>query len=617
MKKVIVLAAAMAFAFYSCKKEVLVNVSIIPQPNQMEVFAGMTKLDKNTRILYNTVESEQVADYLADYLANFGFSLQKTPFSESEPGENAIIIQINSIKNDLGNEGYQLSVNKHSIKISANTGAGLFYGAQSLLQLFPARLFEENNKLHEFEIPCLEITDQPRFAYRGMHLDVCRHFFPVDFVKQYIDLMAMYKFNTFHWHLTEDQGWRIEIKKYPKLTEIAAFRDSTIIGHGDSENPKYDGKRYGGYYTQDEIRDIVQYAADRHITIIPEIEMPGHSLAALSAYPELACTPGPFRAATTWGVFDDIYCTKEQTFTFLEGVLDEVIELFPSTYIHIGGDEAPKTRWEKCPVCQANIKKYNLKDENELQSWFNHRIEEYLNQRGRRMIGWDEILEGGLSPNATVMSWRGTEGGIAAAQQGHDAIMTPGGYCYFDHYQANPEFQPLAFGGFTTLKKVYFYEPVPEELSSEEAKHILGGQANLWTEYIPTPEQAEYMVLPRMAALSEVDWCQPNNKNWPDFQRRVNDHFQIYDALGLNYCPGSFKVEVASAQDSISNRHVVRLESEIYGPEIRFTTDGTIPAATSELYTRPLSLESGTNLQAAVFVDGIMMEKPTLFLVTD
>jgi len=619
MKKSLFFASAiLAVALFSCKNETPMSVSIIPQPNQLEVFPGKMEINQNTRILFDENDgSKQVAEYLASSLASLGFNLEMAVFTEKESGGNAILFQINSIKNDLGNEGYQLSVNPHSAKVTANTPAGLFYGVQSLLQLFPVQLFEKEKQLAKFEIPILEITDQPRFPYRGMHLDVCRHFFPVEFVKQYIDLLAMYKFNTFHWHLTEDQGWRIEIKKYPKLAEIAAYRDSTVIGHGDAENPKYDGQRYGGYYTQEQIKDIVQYAAERHITIIPEIEMPGHSLAALSAYPELACTPGPFQAATTWGVFDDIYCTKEETFTFLEGVLDEVMELFPSTYIHIGGDEAPKARWEKCPVCQANMKKYNLKDEMELQSWFNHRIEKYLNEHGRQLIGWDEILEGGLSPNATVMSWRGTEGGIAAAKQGHDAIMAPTDYCYLDYYQANPEFQPLAIGGFVTLKKVYTYEPVPAELPAEEAKHILGAQANLWTEYIPTPEQALYMVLPRMAALAEVDWCEPSNKDWPDFQRRINQHYQVYEAFGLNYCPGSYKVGISASPDSTGNTIIVSMESEIYNPEIRYTTDGSFPNTESEVYNNTFSVSPGTTIQAAVFVDGELMEKPTELIITE
>jgi len=616
MKKSLFFAlAVLSFALISCKKEVPTDISIIPQPNQLEVFPGKMMIDQSTRIVYDeNEESKQVAEYLASAFANFGFHLEQNVFTKNESGKNSILLQINYSKNNLSNEGYQLTINEYSVKLTANTAAGLFYGVQSLLQLIPVDVFEGENQLTEFEIPCLEITDQPRFPYRGMHLDVCRHFFPVDFIKQYIDLLAMYKFNTFHWHLTEDQGWRIEIKKYPKLTEIAAYRDSTLIGHYGEKIPRYDGKKYGGFYTQEEIKDIVQYAAERHITIIPEIEMPGHSLAALSAYPELACTPGPFHAATTWGVFDDIYCTKEETFTFLENVLDEVMALFPSKYIHIGGDEAPKSRWENCPVCQANMKKYDLKNENELQSWFNHRIEEYLNENGRQLIGWDEILDGGLSPNATVMSWRGTEGGIAAAKQGHDAIMTPGGYCYFDHYQADPEFQPLAIGGLTTLKKVYSYEPVPEILNDDEAKHILGAQANLWTEYIATPEQAEYMVLPRMAALAEVDWCEPENKDWPDFQRRVNDHFQLYDALGLNYSHGSYKIDISSVPDGSSNTLVVSLESEIYNPDIRYTTDGSDPKPTSAKYTGSLTLAPGSTIKAAVFVDGKLMEKPVVYI---
>jgi hexosaminidase len=353
--------------------------------------------------------------------------------------------------------------------------------------------------------------------------------FPVEFIKKYIDLLAHHKYNRFHWHLTEDQGWRIEIKKYPKLQEIGAFRKETVIGHASTAtrgNAKdFDGKRYGGLYTQEEIKDVVKYAADRYVTIIPEIELPGHALAALSAYPNLGCTGGPYEAATTWGVFDDVFCAgKEDSFVFLQGVLDEVIELFPGKYVHIGGDECPKTKWEKCPHCKKRMKVENLKDTHELQSYFIQRIEKYLNSKGKQIIGWDEILEGGLAPNATVMSWRGEEGGIAAARQNHDVVMTPGNWCYFDHYQAGPEGEPLAIGNMTTVEEVYSYEPVPPQLDSIQAKHILGAQANVWTEYIPTSDHVEYMVYPRACAMAEVLWSKPETKKYEDFKLRMKEH---------------------------------------------------------------------------------------------
>lgn len=602
-------------SFFSCQKEKVNNISIIPQPASVDLIPGDMTFNKNTAIFFEDISGvEQVAVYLADFLIEIGYHPAISKLESKTKPDNSILFQKADMPNELGDEGYRLTINKKNISILANTSAGFFYGVQSLLQLIPNNVLENKNDFAEFEFPCLEIIDKPRFSYRGMHLDVCRHFFSVDFIKRYIDLLTMYKFNTFHWHLTDDQGWRIEIRKYPKLTEIAAFRDSTLL-RGNTGSPVFDGKKYGGFYTQEQIKEIVKYAADRQITIIPEIEMPGHSLAALSAFPELACTSGPFQTATTWGVFEDIFCTKDQTFEFLTDVLTEVMILFPGKYIHIGGDEAPKNRWQKCPVCQSNIIKHNLKDEHELQSWFVKRIDHFLNENGRQLIGWDEILEGGISPNATIMSWRGLEGGIAASKQGHDAIMTPVSNCYFDYYQADPEFQPFAIGGFTTLKEVYFYEPVPTVLNSDEAQHILGAQANVWTEYLETPAEVEYMILPRMAALAEVDWSLTENKNWPDFQRRINEHYKWYQIKGLNYCPGSFRVEYFVQPDSIHSAFQITLESEIYQPEIRYTTDGSIPDSDSRIYSLPFSVPAGTSIQAAVFVDGKIMEKPAIRII--
>jgi hexosaminidase len=396
-------------------------------------------------------------------------------------------------------ESYRLRVADAGVVLTAPDAAGLFHGLQTVGQLIAAG---GNGSV---TIPAVIIDDQPRFEYRGMHLDVGRHVFPVSFIKRYIDLLARYKFNTFHWHLTEDQGWRIAIEQYPRLTDIGSCRPETMV---EKNFDPYvgDGIPYCGFYTQDEVRDIVAYAADRFVTIVPEIEMPGHSLAALAAYPELACTPGPFEVGTRWGVFDDIYCPSEATFEFLQNVLLEVMAIFPSEFVHIGGDEAPKRRWRESEVAQAVIRREGLEDEHELQSYFIQRIERFLNAHGRRLIGWDEILEGGVAPDATVMSWRGMAGGIEAARQGHDVIMTPGSHVYFDHYQGDPRFEPLAIGGYTPLEKVYQFEPVPEELTTVEARHVIGAQANVWTEYITTEEHVEYMALPRMLALSEVLW---------------------------------------------------------------------------------------------------------------
>jgi hexosaminidase len=387
------------------------------------------------------------------------------------------------------------------------------------------------------QVAALRVDDAPRFPYRGMHLDVARHFFGPDFVKRYIDMLARYKINRFHWHLTEDQGWRMQIDRYPRLTEIGAYRDETHIGHGrDPFNG--DGQRYGGFYTKDEIRDIVAYAQARYITIVPEIEMPGHALAALAAYPELGCTEGPFEVGQTWGVFEDIFCPSEETFTFLENVLSEVIELFPGELIHVGGDEAPKVRWEESELVRLLKEREGLADEHEVQSWFIQRIERFLNARGRRLIGWDEILDGGLAPNATVMSWRGTVGGIEAARQGHDVVMTPYSHLYLDYYQSeNQADEPFAIGGFVPLDTVYAYEPVPDELTPAEARHILGAQANVWTEYMPTESHVEYMVFPRMFALAEVAWSARDRRDYGGFLERLPWHFARLGALGVSYRP--------------------------------------------------------------------------------
>ncbi len=610
-----VLASVVVMTFSCRNAHQQPKLNVIPLPNSYYLHknAGFV-LNKNSRILTgDNPETVKTGQFLAEFLKKHGFNLPVKNVNNVDGIENDIVLRIFSDKKDFTPEGYKLKVNSGNISIVANDGAGLFYGIQTLIQLFPDSLL--SSKMEAVKIPGWIITDSPRFHYRGMHLDVGRHFFPVRFIKKYLDMMAMYKFNTFHWHLTEDQGWRIEIKKYPKLTQTGGYRDSTLVGK-DSDRPrKWDGKRYGGFYTQDQIREVVKYAADRHITIIPEIEMPGHSLAALAAYPELACTPGPFRPATLWGVFPDIYCPKEKTFKFLEDVLTEVMELFPGKYIHIGGDEAPKQRWKESRLCQKIMKENGLKNEEELQGYFVARIEKFLNAHGRQLIGWDEILEGGLSPGATVMSWRGIEGGIAAARAGHDAIMTPGNYCYFDHYQAGPEGEPIAIGGMTTLKEVYNYEPVPEELNNKEAKHILGAQGNVWTEYMPTPEKVEYMVLPRMAALAEVVWTNPRQKSWKSFQRRINNHFKRYKALKWNYCPGTYNIAFSQEKDADSTTWKVGLETEIYQAGIRYTTDGSRPRIKSSLYKKPLQLSSGTVLKAAVFKKDGTLGKVNTFKV--
>ena len=512
---------------------------IIPKPVKIIDKTGSFTLDSKVRI--NAVkELTNEKDYLTGLL-NKGFKTDMAvqPLNH-QPSINLII------NPDISNkEGYTLEITPEKIEISGKTPTGVFYGIQSLRQLLPVR-FEVEKSFDKVQLPAVFIEDYPRYVYRGMHLDVGRHLFPLDFIKKYIDLIALHKMNTFHWHLTEDQGWRLEIKKYPKLTEVGAFRKETLVGHGATKkkNRKFDGKPYGGFYTQEEAKEIVAYAAKRHITLIPEIELPGHSVAAIAAYPWLGNTGKQLDVGTRWGVYEQIYAPTERTFKFLEDVLTEVMEIFPSKFIHIGGDEAPKKEWENSKYAQELIKKEGLKDEHELQSYFIQRIEKFLNKHGRNIIGWDEILEGGLAPNATVMSWRGIKGGIEAAKQHHNVIMTPGSHCYFDHYQV-PENErnnvPLAIGGYLPLKKVYSYEPTPEELAPEQQKYILGAQGNVWTEYMKTPDYVEYMILPRMTALSEVVWSQKNHRNWNDFEKRLNTLVKRFEAQGLIYARHGLK----------------------------------------------------------------------------
>jgi hexosaminidase len=592
------------------------DVSILPKPGKMKMGTGSFLISDRTRLLFNAGDEEAMntARLFAGHLQMAGGPVLTTlGVSRNYRNIPGIIF---SIKKDghIPAEGYVLTVSKNNIIIEGGSGAGLFYGMQTLLQLLPPEIFASKalQPGNNWRIPCLAIRDHPRFPYRGMHLDVSRHFFPKEFILKYIDLIASFKMNTFHWHLTDDNGWRIEIKKYPKLMQTAAW-------HVDRENlpwtertPQQAGERanYGGYYTQDEIREIVEYAKKRYITIIPEIEMPAHSVEVLAAYPQFSCTGGPFTVppGSYWPNTDILCAGNDSTFTFLEDVLTEVISLFPSKYIHIGGDEADKTRWKECPKCQARIKTEGLKDEKELQSYFIKRIEKFLVSKDRKLIGWDEILEGGLAPEATVMSWRGLEGGIAAARQGHDVVMTPGSYCYFDHYQADPKTEPKAIGGYTTLKKVYSYEPVPGELTKEQSKYILGAQGNVWTEYIPTPEHAEYMAVPRMIALAEVDWTPKNLKNWNDFRTRLEPEFRRLDLLHVNYCKGSDKIEISTYFDKNSHSLKCRFESEQPGTPVVYTLNGNDPTPASPVYDGPFEINKNAYIKAGLLRDGKVME---------
>ena len=440
---------------------------------------------------------------------------------------------------NLGAEEYFLQVKPDGVDVEASAFGGFFYAIQTLKQMLPAEVYGGKKANAAWLLPCATILDAPRFDYRGIHLDACRHFWSIEETKRYIDIAAAYKINRLHWHLTEDQGWRIEIKKYPKLTEVGAWRNGTCIGKDFSSN---DGIRYGGFYTQDQLREIVAYAAERNIIVIPEVDLPGHMVAALAAYPELGCTGGPYEVWTRWGVADDVLCVgKEETFTFLQDVLTEVMDIFPSEYIHIGGDECPKVRWENCPLCQARIKELglqahgNFSAEQELQCYVTARIQQFLNDHGRKIIGWDEILEGDLAPGATVMSWRGTQGGIEAAKQGFDVVMSPNSHMYIDHYQSlERDKEPLCIGGFTSVEKTYSYDPY-EGMAPGTEDHILGVQANLWTEYIATEEFLEYMLLPRMCALSEVQWCNPERKDYARFDASLDHTFQMLDVMGYTY----------------------------------------------------------------------------------
>lgn len=503
------------------------KLPLIPWPNSITNSSERFVINNKTVIIAsNELASE--AGYLKEaILKRLGITLE-IKLNDTTVKKNYISIDIACKPNK---PTYSFIASKNQIMINGSGKDELFWGIQTFLQMLPVE------KKDKAKIRCVTICDSPRFSWRGMHLDCCRHFFTVDEVKRYLDHMAMYKMNVFHWHLTDDQGWRIEIKKYPKLAEISSIRKETIIGK-QSDTSKFDGTPYGGYYTQEQIKDVVAYARKLHITVVPEIEMPGHSLAALAAYPEFSCRGGPIETGTKWGVFDDVFCPgNEFTFVFLEDIIDEVCELFPGKYIHIGGDECPKTRWKECPGCQARIKAENLKDENELQSYFVTRIEKYINSKSRQIIGWDEILEGGLAPNAAVMSWRGTKGGTEAAKMKHYVVMTPGKPCYFDHYQyIDKSKEPLAIGGYNPLDSVYAYDPVPKELTPAESVYIMGAQGNVWTEYIPSFSQVEYMSMPRMAALSEVLWTKPENKNYNSFLKRLTIHSKLLDKMGVNYC---------------------------------------------------------------------------------
>jgi hexosaminidase len=583
-------------------------ISIIPQPKIITEHPGYFLLTRSSSIIFpaHSPVLRALAEQCSTQIHLLNGFHPNIASSNTPDKKNNIVFTLGD--SALGKEDYDLTVSKNGIIIQATTEAGVFYGIQSLFQLFPI-----DKKSQAIKIPCMQIHDGPRFHWRGMHLDVSRHFLPKEFIKTFIDILAMHKMNIFHWHLTDDQGWRIEIKKYPRLTDIGAWRVDREFQEWNARSPQHEGEpaTYGGFYTQDDIRDIVAYARKRFITIVPEIEMPAHTTAALAAYPQFSCSGGPFKIPTggVWPI-TDIYCTgNDSSFIFLQDVLTEIMDLFPGKFIHVGGDEADKSEWKTCPKCQQRIKSEGLKNEDELQSYFIKRIEKFLSDHGRRLIGWDEILEGGLAPEATVMSWRGMDGGIAAVRQGHDVVMTPGSYCYFNAYQGKRETEPPAGGGILTLEHVYSFDPLPPQLDSNQIKHVLGAQGCLWSEYISTPEHVEYMALPRIAALAEVVWSPKASLDWKKFIPRIETMMEQYKKLEYHYAKSVYSVDIQSPLDTTHHRICVSLSNQIGTGEIRYTTDGEWPSKCSKKYTKPLTVRKTTTIKAGTFRNGILLNK--------
>ena len=596
MKKIFLGALFISSALLSCTNPELptAKYQVVPLPQEIIEEAGDGfVLDNSTCIVYSgDAEMKRNAELLAEYIKE-KTNLELTVTDVA--AEGAITLAVGEAGENA--EGYSLTVDAKGVNITGASPAGVFYGMQTLRKALP---ITEGGKIG---LPAVTINDYPRFSYRGAHLDVSRHFFTTDSIKRFVDMLALHNLNRFHWHLTDDQGWRIEIKKYPELTTIAAQRDETVIG---KNSPEYDGKHYGPFfYTQEECREIVAYAAERHITVIPEIDLPGHMQAALAAYPQYGCTGGPYEVWKMWGVSDNVLCAgNDATLSFIEDVLSEVIEVFPSEYIHIGGDECPKTQWEKCPKCQARIKALGIKGDDKhtaemyLQSFVINHAEKFLNSKGRQIIGWDEILEGGLAPNATVHSWRGVEGGIEAAKQGHDCIMSPTTLMYFDYYQTKyTENEPLAIGGYVPVEKVYSFEPINDTLAVDVQKHIIGVQANLWTEYVPTYSHVEYMELPRMAALCEVQWCKPENKDFNDFKQRLLPLIKLYDKKQYNYAKHILDIEEEFSTDVEKGAIVVSLKTLDNTP-VYYTLDGSEPTTASAKYEAPIEIKQSCTLKA-------------------
>jgi hexosaminidase len=572
------------------------KVSIIPLPKVIVEKTGSFAFNNKTSITYNQPNIKKLAVFAQASLKQVaGIKTSVQTNARALAKTNSILLQLDAAS-PMNAEGYVLDVSPTNITIKAATENGLFYGLQSLVQIVPLQRAKKVASLH--------IEDEPRFTWRGMMMDVCRHTWSVDFIKKFIDQLAFHKLNKFHWHLTEDQGWRIEIKKYPRLQEVAAWRNGTQVGY---DRKKTDSIRYGGYYTQEQIKDVVAYAASRYVEVIPEIEMPGHSVAAVTAYPNLACnavsfeTGKPHEVRQVWGVSKDIYCAgNDSVFTFLQDVLTEVMSLFPSKYIHIGGDEAPHEAWAKCAKCQQRMKDNGLKNEAELQSWFIRRMEKFINANGKKLIGWEEIMEGGLTSNATVQSWLGVRSGLKAAQMGNDAIMSPYSHLYFDGYQAEPKIEPKAIGYFTPLDTVYAFEPRHPQMTDEDAKHLLGAQANVWTEFISTEDYFQYMVFPRMDALAEISWSPKERKNFTDFKQRLKTQLLRYDRKNINY---RIPVPVIQASYNVDSTASVQLENLAASGVIRYEINQEKVTAQSPIYEGVINVKKGELLQFASFIE--------------
>ena len=602
MKKLAILTIITA-TLISCSTKEVQTINVIPYPNEVNVKAGSFAACGATFHI-DTDFDTATQDIIRKFAGQLSLvSGQKSEVTEGTSGKGFVFVYTPS----LGKEAYTLNIRKGSVKVNASTLSGVNYAIQTLKQMLPVEIFGKQEAADaDWTIQCAEINDEPRFGYRGMHMDVSRHFFTVEEVKGYLDIMEVHKLNTLHWHLTDDQGWRLEIKKYPRLTEVGSIRNKTIIGHL-FESKKFDNTRYGEgcWYTQEEVKDILAYAASKGITVIPEIDLPGHMLAALAAYPELGCTGGPYEVWGMWGIADDVLCAgKEETMLFLEDVLAEVCDLFPAEYIHIGGDECPKVRWETCPHCQAKIKELGLKDDGEfqaehyLQSYVMTRMTNFLSSKGKKIIGWDEILEGEVAEDAIVMSWRGVGGGLQAVRMGNEAIMTPNTFFYLDYYQAlDKDNEPLAIGGYLPVEKCYSYEPYVAGMTDEEKARVLGVQANLWTEYIETADHLHYMLLPRMAALSEVQWCQSENKSWERFYDSADEFCAIYDIMGYKYGTHIFDTRGDIMVDREKGGVYVSLDAQGDTP-IRYTLDGSDPTSESALYTEPIKISESCTLKA-------------------